>query len=439
MAVDSFAQMLVAVITASTLEQTLALALAAFVQLLKPQAACLLLWDTELGRYLVGDTWLASDSSTDAPAFRRAALQIARQAHDSDVLQAREVDKHWHYQPLNVSGFHVAAAVAAVAQPLDGDQYALLTAAVSHTLYNAMHRQQAEDERRQLESERARLEQLLRAVAEQQRMIDHLLADERQFSTALEAKVEERTVELRAAHTRLIQSEKLAVIGQLAGSLAHELNNPLQSIQSGLGLVLHSLETGQPVRARQDLAMIEQELERMAAIFRQMLDFYRPVSQVYMPLDLNAICEGARVLMRKRLQEEGIALKLALTMPMPLTCGDSNQLKQVLLNLMLNAAEAITPAPGQIILHTAYDQTHACLSVSDDGSGIPADIQGRIFEPLFTTKMRGLGLGLSISREIVERHAGQLTVESAVGLGTTFTIRLPIRNTSRDCQHDFSR
>jgi C4-dicarboxylate-specific signal transduction histidine kinase len=425
----SFAESLVEIISATTVEQTATLALAAFVILLEPDGACLLVWDTELGRYTLGATWLSDALPIDGPAFRRAALRMGQQAHAATALGANPLENsQWRYQSLNRSGIHIGALVTFAAHPASkANQETLLIETVAHTLYNSIHQQQAERERAQLEAERARLEQLLRAVAEQQRTIDHLLTLERQFSTALEVKVEERTAELRAAQARLIQSEKLAVIGELAGSLAHELNNPLQAIQSGLGLVLDSLETGQSARARQDLAMIQHELERMAAIFRQMLDFYRPGAQVFASLDLNAICEGARVLMRKRLQEQDITLTLALTTPLPLTCGDGNQLKQVLLNLMLNAAEALAPHPGHITLRTAHDQAQVCLTVSDDGPGIPPDIQGRIFEPLFTTKRRGLGLGLAISREIIERHAGQLTVESAVGVGTTFTVRLPIR------------
>jgi two-component system NtrC family sensor kinase len=354
-----------------------------------------------------------------------------------DPESAQEPEPGFYYQPLNASADHVGAFCAGIDHlPSVTDQYELLIQSVARALYTITRLEQADQERRQLEAERARLEQLLQAVEQQQRTIDELLSVERQLSASLEAKVEERTAALRAAQARLIQSEKLAVIGQLASSLAHELNNPLQAIQSGLGLVMSQLETGNSSRVRDDLNTIQEELERIEAIFRQMLDFYRPVSFEYLPLDLNTICEGVRVLMRKRLQETNIALKLELADSLPLTCGDSNQIKQVLINLILNAAEALASGGGTITLRTAHNGQEACLSVTDDGPGISPQHRARLFEPLFTTKTRGLGLGLAISQEIVQRHGGSISAHSTLGQGTTFTAFLPVREQCHDEQPD---
>src|SRR5262249_1770925 len=157
------------------------------------------------------------------------------------------------------------------------------------------------------------------------------------------------------AQERLIQTEKLAVIGQLASSLAHELNNPLQGIRSGLGLVIDEMDSGDSSRMRADLSIIQEELQRVESIFRQMLDFYRPVSYECVQLDVNAVCEGVQVLMRKRLQEADVSLSPNMTDHLPLTCGDRNQIKQVLINLMLNAAEAMPEHDGKIYLSTAFD------------------------------------------------------------------------------------
>jgi two-component system NtrC family sensor kinase len=313
---------------------------------------------------------------------------------------------------------------------LASESFVMLVQIVTHALDNVQFRQQAERERLQSEAERERLEHLLHAVNQQQRTIDELLAVERQLSAELEAKVQERTAALREAQTRLIQSEKLAVIGQVASSLAHELNNPLQAIQSGLGLVLHNIETGNLVRPRRDLPIIQQEVERMAALIRRMLDFYRPVTFNDAPLDLSAVCESAAVLMRKRFQELRVSLEMDLSNDLPLTCGDRNQIIQVLLNLMLNATEAVSGERGIIVLRTRYDTEYVYLSVIDRGHGISPDHLERIFEPLYTTKARGLGLGLAISREIVERHSGTITVESNLSIGTSFTVRLPIKECS---------
>lgn len=116
---------------------------------------------------------------------------------------------------------------------------------------------------------------------------------------------------------------------------------------------------------------------------------------------------------------------------LPQTCGDSNQIKQVLLNLMLNAVDAM-PDGGEIHVRTAVDANVVCLSVADNGPGISAEYHPRLFEPLFTTKTRGLGLGLAISREIAERHDGDLSVHSLTGQGTTFTLKLPIKGRCDD-------
>lgn len=425
---EDFAVTLTHIFCAASVEQTVERALVALVKLLQPCWACVLLWDNELGRYTVGDTWLSSESGRSAPDLRRHILKVAQAAQRQDQASVHLPEPGFCYQPLNTAAQHVGAFCAGIDQlPVTNGEYSLLLQSATHTLYTVTRLEQADHERQQLEAERVRLEQLLQAVEQQQRTIDQLLAAERQLSASLEAKVEERTAALRAAQTRLIQSEKLAVIGQLASSLAHELNNPLQAIQSGLGLVMSEIESGSSSQVRDDLRTIQQELERIESIFHQMLDFYRPVSFEFLPLDLNAICNGVRVLMRKRLQEGNVALKLELAANLPLTCGDSNQIKQVLINLILNAAEAMSSSGGTILLRSTHNQQQVCLSVIDDGPGISPQHQAHLFEPLFTTKTRGLGLGLAISQEIVQQHSGLITVHSAPGQGTTFMILLPVK------------
>jgi signal transduction histidine kinase len=431
---EDFALTLASIFCATDVEQSTTRALLALVKLVQPQWACLLLWDADLRRYIVGDTWLPAENGHDAPGLRRHVLKVAQQ---EDRQNAQWPEPGFYYQPLNSADRHVGAFCAGIDHlPAANDQYALLLQTTARTLYTLTRLEQAGQERQQLEAERARLEQLLQAVEQQQRTIDQLLAAERRLSASLEAKVEERTAALRAAQTRLIQSEKLAVIGQLASSLAHELNNPLQAIQSGLGLVMSQIESENSSRVRDDLNTIQKELERIETIFHQMLDFYRPVSHEDLPLDLNAICEGVRVLMRKRLQETNITLTLELANNLPLTCGDSNQIKQVLINLILNAAEALASGGGTVTLRTAHNGQEACLSVTDDGPGILPQHQARLFEPLFTTKTRGLGLGLAISQEIVQRHDGYITMHSTPGQGTTFMVTLPVRENCHDEQPD---
>ncbi len=412
---------------AGSVEQTLSFALTSLIALTQPQWVCFLLWDVDLRRYIVGETWLADADSRNPAALHRIVLQQANAAYLHDGQTARALETLGWYHPLNAATAHVGAVCLGVEQiPREAQpSYDLLVRSLSQTLYTNARLEQADRERAELESDRQRLEQLLRAVEGQQRTIDQLLAAERQLSASLEAKVEERTAALRATQNRLIQSEKLAVIGQLASSLAHELNNPLQAIESGLGLVMTELDGAAP-GVQQDLTIIQQELERIQTIFRQMLDFYRPVSHDHLPLDVNALCDGVRILMRKRLQEAGITLRLHLADNLPTPCGDSNQIKQVLLNLILNAAEAARGEAAHIELATAAQGQTVRITLEDNGAGIRPDHLPRLFEPLFTTKTRGLGLGLAISREIIERHGGSISVASALGTGTTFTITLPV-------------
>jgi signal transduction histidine kinase len=431
--VNAFTQRLVDVVSAQDVEQVIEQTLSLLVDLLHPHWVGILLWDSALGRYILGDVWKGSCSPSEAQTLRREILRQGEMARQSDERRARFIDSSLFYQPLHTAALqHVGAFCININQLTLTDQYDLLLQASASALYNAIRLQQAETEHSELYAERERLERLLQAVEQQQQVIDRLLADERQFSASLEIKVEERTAALQAAQAKLIQSEKLAVIGQLASSLAHELNNPLQAIQSGLGLLVSEVKQGNTPQALTDLGVIQSELERIQTLFWQMLDFYRPVSFECQPLNLNAICEAVQVLMRKRLQDARVDLHLDLSVPLPLTCGDSNQIKQVLLNLLLNAVEAMPAQGGNITLGTSSGDDQVSIHVIDDGIGITEELRTRLFEPLFTTKTRGMGLGLSISQEIIQRHSGEISVESTPKKGTIFTVSLPAREQCHD-------
>jgi C4-dicarboxylate-specific signal transduction histidine kinase len=433
LAVNGFTQRLVNMIAAQDVGQVVDQTLALLVDLLHPQWAGVLLWDGALNRYILGAVWMGSCPASEAPTLRREILRKGEMARQSDVRCARYVDTGLFYQPLHTaSAQHVGAFCIGIDHMSPTEHYGLLVRTCSSALHSALRLQQAESEHAELHAERERLERLLQAVEQQQQVIDRLLAAERQFSASLEVKVEERTAALQAAQTRLIQSEKLAVIGQLASSLAHELNNPLQAIQSGLGLLVSEVKRGNTPQVLTDLDIIQSELERIQALFRQMLDFYRPVSYECQPLDLNAICQAVQVLMHKRLQDAHVSLHLGLSSPLPLICGDSNQIKQVLLNLLLNAVEAMPVQGGNIVLGTASANGQVAIRVVDDGPGIPEELREKLFEPLFTTKTRGLGLGLAISQEIIQRHGGEIRAESDPEAGTVFTVSLPVRKKCHD-------
>lgn len=327
---------------------------------------------------------------------------------------------------INCYTNHVGLIIATGGQPIPPEERALFHRCVSHAIYTHFRLEIAEREHQQLEADTKRLEQLLHAVELQQRTIDGLLMDEREWSAELERRVEERTQALKDTQKRLIQSEKLAVIGQLASSLAHELNNPLQAIQSGIGLMIDDLKAGHTQQVQTDLVVIEEELERIQSIFRQMLDFYRPTQRERVSLNLNEICNSVAILMRKRLQYSNVELILSLDNGLPNTRGDRNQIKQILINLLLNATEAMDTEGGTITLQTSTTETHTVINVQDNGPGIPSEHLQHLFEPLFTTKTRGLGLGLSICEDIAQQHSGHIYVATEVGTGTSFALHLPI-------------
>jgi signal transduction histidine kinase len=230
--------------------------------------------------------------------------------------------------------------------------------------------------------------------------------------------------ELERSQRHLVQSEKLAATGRLAASIAHEINNPLQAIKNCLELILDEAEEGKPLDQTY-LDVATGELERIRGIIQQMLDLYRPIQERMTPVDLNAAIEGVLALMRKHLESHHIDVETHLDSATPHVIGRGDQIRQVFINLILNASEAM-PAGGQLILTTHQDSDDfVTVQVIDNGVGIAPENLTRIADPFFTTKSKGVGLGLTICHEIIERHQGTLDVTSQVGYGSTFTIRLP--------------
>lgn len=406
------------ILTSNSLAEAIQRALARFVTLVNPVAVCLLLWDIELGRYIIGET-IIGDSQIQAADFRRQALQMAH--HEpvvNDVLCLSIED---------TQGQPVAMVIYQGGSVFAPDEAVLFSRYVGKAISTNFRIEIAEREHQQLEADAKRLELLLQAVDQQQRTIDRLLVSEREWSAELERRVEAHVKALKDAQKRLIQSEKLAVIGQLASSLAHELNNPLQAIQSGVGLMIADLQAGYVDQVETDLRVIEEELERIQSIFRQMLDFYRPTQIERVALDVNAICQDIAILMRKQLQNANVKLILQLTDDLPPVQGDRNQIKQILINLILNATDAMDGNGGHITLYTAATSDRLVISVEDNGPGIHSEHLPRLFEPLFTTKTRGLGLGLSICEDIAQQHGGYIDVSTEIGVGTTFALELPIQ------------
>ena len=233
--------------------------------------------------------------------------------------------------------------------------------------------------------------------------------------------------QLQETHLQLVSSEKMASLGKLAAGIAHEINNPLGGILIYASLMMEDLPENDP--SRQDLARIVQETSRCKEIVKSLLEFARQTEPKMDPTDINrAITEGLFFLENQALFHN-IQIVKRLDPGLPLIIGNAGQLKQVFMNIIVNAAEAMHGS-GTLTITTSYasHRNMVWVEFTDSGEGIPEENLTRIFDPFFTTKDigKGTGLGLSTSYGIVESHGGRIGVKSKVGEGTTFTIELPV-------------
>jgi signal transduction histidine kinase len=231
---------------------------------------------------------------------------------------------------------------------------------------------------------------------------------------------------LEESQNRLIQSEKMNAMGRLISILAHEINNPLQSLRSGISLLREQPLSEQ--KKQSYLEMIYREVERLNRTVNQVLGFYRSPGLEPSPVSLNQMLTETLNLIEKQLEQNKITVCCDFDPHLPQITGLPDQLRQVFLNLILNAVEAM-PGGGQLTLKTDQDDAAGVVraAVQDNGVGIaPADLE-KIFEPFYTTRPDGSGLGLSISYNLIEKHQGSLIVSSMPQAGTTFTVTLPIQ------------
>jgi len=253
------------------------------------------------------------------------------------------------------------------------------------------------------------------------------------WAKTLEDRVEEKTRELKRAHAHVLQVEKMATIGKMAAVVAHEINNPLAGILTYAKLLKRWVERGDVVtpkkeEAEQCLDLIAGESRRCGDLVKNLLTFSRTSQMNIQTSDLNTIAGRAVRLLAHQFEMNGVELHQDLAEGLPSLQCDPGQIEQVLLALMINAIDAM-PRGGNLWLSTrAQDGSELCFEVRDDGSGIPYEILERIFEPFLTTKEsgKGVGLGLAVSHNIIQRHHGRIDVQSEVGKGTTFTVSLPL-------------
>jgi two-component system NtrC family sensor kinase len=258
-----------------------------------------------------------------------------------------------------------------------------------------------------------------------------------EFTQKLETKVEARTRELQVAHQKLMQSDRLASLGQLSASVAHEINNPVAGILN-LSMLLQRIlkDDGVPPERLADfkryLSQITNETSRVGRIVSDLLAFSRRPAPHRSEADLNGIIQNTLSLIAHKLKLNNVEVRLELDNALPHVQCDRSQIQQAVLNLVLNASEAMQgkPAPLLVVATGRGAGATAWFRVTDNGEGMPPEVQKKIFDPFFTTKPegKGVGLGLAVTYGIIHSHGGEIEVKSAPGQGTSFTVTLPLQS-----------
>ncbi|MBU4304635.1 MAG: MCP four helix bundle domain-containing protein [Candidatus Omnitrophica bacterium] len=232
----------------------------------------------------------------------------------------------------------------------------------------------------------------------------------------------------RKINEQLVRSAKMASLGQLSANIAHEIRNPLTSIKMRLYSLGEELRSNPA--AKDDIGVITEEINRMEKTVKNFLDFARPPELVLQKCDVNKVLEGTINLVFAKANSQGVQIKKTFEAPPLEFAADKEQLRQVFLNIILNAIEAM-PAGGTLEIGITKDADREFkdalkITFKDSGTGMPADYRQRLFEPFFTTKTEGTGLGLFISSRIIHLHKGKIEVDSYPGRGTTVTVTLPL-------------
>jgi two-component system NtrC family sensor kinase len=263
--------------------------------------------------------------------------------------------------------------------------------------------------------------------------LQEALSELARFSQTLQLKVEERTQELKVAQQKLIKSDRLASLGQLSASVAHEINNPLGGVLN-LSMLMQRIlkDDGIPPQRipefRKHLERVVNETTRVGRIVTDLLAFSRRSKPQQGMADLEAILRNTIALVSHKLALAGVSIDVDVQPGMPRVPCDPSQIQQVVMNLLLNGAEAIQGGGRvSVVVRAEGGDDEIVLEVHDTGVGIPSENLHKIFEPFFTTKEgKGVGLGLAVAYGIVQAHGGDIEVESAPGKGTTFRVTLPL-------------
>ena len=269
------------------------------------------------------------------------------------------------------------------------------------------------------------IEHLARSLNEMTKQLKAEKLELEEWTNTLEKKVAERSEEMKKINAQLFRSEKLASLGKLAAGVAHEINNPLTGVLTNSSLLLEDLARDDP--RREDVEVMVNETIRCREIVKRLLDFAKQSKPQKRLANINGLIETIVLLVRNQASFRNVAIEKHLDGGIPDVLVDPDQIQQVFVNIILNAAEAMTKG-GTLMIRSSVtpDGQSVIVSFADTGPGIPEAVRERIFDPFFTTKEHGTGLGLSISYGIVEQHGGSVSVDSIPGRGATFTIHLPV-------------
>ena len=248
----------------------------------------------------------------------------------------------------------------------------------------------------------------------------------------LEEKVKDKTDELAKTQDQLIQTEKLSSLGKLAAGIAHEINNPLTSILLNSCVISEKLADGSPLK--ENLKLIIDETARCGSIVKGLLEFSRQTAPVKEPTNINEVIEKTLLLFESQLLVNHVRVARNLDKSLPRIMIDSNKIKQVFTNIILNAIEAMQKG-GVLTIGSmlSEEKNYVLLQFTDTGSGISKEHMSKIFDPFFTTKsIKGTGLGLSITYGIVQQHEGTIEVQSEPGKGTSMIVSLPVGQSKKN-------
>jgi signal transduction histidine kinase len=259
-----------------------------------------------------------------------------------------------------------------------------------------------------------------------------LAIENARLAKALSEKVEELRVAneaLKQEQEKVVRAERLSAVGEMAARVAHEIRNPLVSIGGFARRLLVDLP-GEDART-EPLRIIRDEVARLERTVGDVLDFVRPAECVLRPTDVNEVVRRSSEIASAECEQAGVRVTVRCTPDLPLVAAEPSRLKQALLNLLRNAAQAM-PRGGDVLIATAEENEWVVIHVSDTGEGIPEDKLREIFEPFYTTRSQGTGLGLPIVAQLIGRLGGRIEAESAPGQGARFTIRLPRKEVCRE-------